>query len=374
MARMTQAEKNAEYRKERKKLLQNVRRMKNRGYDISGIKIPEIPADRKIRQSDINAIKKSNIDRYKNASLTTEVTYKRGLQTITETRTFKGEKARTVERRRAVAKGQEERKKYKGLPKSARDDYRWLRDNRERYGDNIIDADTFLNEVKFRTAHGEKYGSDYELDDDGTDYYYRVGDEWFHGETQEYVDAYFDYQRKGTKPSEDAVWVESLNQWVVPSLEIDEKKNVYFMDIETGEVLDLPYGAKKPKLGDFVRIMPSKDRGEKLYETIMHNLEIMEQYQGDPKHGRNVKHDEYTRENATKIKEGLQSLHQTNPSALFDALDAMGGEDIVSVDYMYRQGGYIAYIMKIEQAFDYLGYDFDLDEDEGDYDEGNFEY
>ena len=54
MARMTQAEKNEAYRKERRKLLQNVRRMEKRGYDISGIKIPEIPTDRKIKSGEFS--------------------------------------------------------------------------------------------------------------------------------------------------------------------------------------------------------------------------------------------------------------------------------------------------------------------------------
>lgn len=373
MARMTQSEKNSAYRKERKKLLQNVRRMEKRGYDISGIDIPSIPHG-KIKKSDIEAIKKANINRYKNASLTTEVTYKHGLQTVTETRTFKGERARTIERRRATVKGQAERNKQRGIPKEAREHYRWLRDNKDRYGDMIVDADAFLSEVRSRSSYGEVYGSDYELDEDGQDYWYRVGDEWFHGETQEYVDAYYDFQQKGTKPSEDAVWDENNGVWRTPSLEIDEQKNVYYMDIETGEVIELPYGAKKPfAMGEYIRIMPTKERGEKMYETIMHDLDIMEQYQGNPQHGKNTKHDAITRENATKIKEGLEKLYNENRNALYDALDAYG-DDIISVDYMYRAGGYQNYLLKLASAFQYRGYGFDLDEDEGDYDEGNFEY
>jgi hypothetical protein len=145
---------------------------------------------------------------------------------------------------------------------------------------------------------------------------------------------------------------------------------------ETGEVIERNWGANKPKIEgrNFVRILPESAQGEIIYRNAIAELEIMEAYTGNPKHGKNTKHDSIVRQNATSIKEALQNAYEKNPSAVQNAImHTNPDQDFHSVQYMYRAGAYGAYITRFGFILDQLDMNVDYESEE-DYDEGNFEY
>ena len=345
MARMTQSEKNEAYRKERRKLQQNVRRMKKRGYDVSNIQIPKIPTDRKIRQSDINELKKINKNRYEKASYTT-VIYgaNKKHEREPQRKTYTGKKAQTMARRESARKAANTRKAKdrirKNYPYASKAEIDWRYDFEKRISE-------LENAEESTSASDDDYGFD---DSDFNDNY--TGDEY----------------------SDDAVWDPINHEWVEPTLDINTDDYDYFEDRETGEIYEFPKGSKNPDPSRFSKVLPSSDRGEKIYDDAISQLEIMEEYEGDPGHGRDKKHDETTRENASRIKDLLKRLHDENPDALSKALDSIG-DDLLTTDVKYYKGGYNALAFKIAQALAYNGYDIMPSEyGEGDYDEGNYYY
>lgn len=346
MARMTQSEKNEAYRKARRNLQQNVRRMEKRGYDVSSINIPEIPVDRKIRQSDINQLKKINTNRYKDVTYETYIWGKDEYgERALERKTYKGERAKTMARRESAQKGVTTRRiknrireQYPGASKEEID-WRYKREREQA-------------EERWRRE------------------YYGKNDDF--GGSIDSIDSEDFPEIKG--PSDDAVWDENAREWREPSLTVDTDAYDYFQDRETGEIIELPKGSKNPNPNTYMRTLPQRESGEKMYDNAISQLSIYEEYMGDPKHGRDKKHDETTRENATKIRELLEKLHAENPDALYKALETIG-EPLLTTDIKYFKGGYNNMAFQIAQALSYNGYDITPSEyDEGDYDEGNFEY
>lgn len=108
-----------EYRRVRKNLLQNVRRLEERGYDVSKIDVPDIPE--KITRRDINALKKINTNRYKKSTYEVEVVKNKGRKNERiEVTKVSGEKYRKQERKQASEKAaatRRENKKLKEKPK-----------------------------------------------------------------------------------------------------------------------------------------------------------------------------------------------------------------------------------------------------------------
>ena len=345
MARLTQAEKNEAYRNERRKLLQNVRRMKKRRYDVSDIKIPEIPTDRKIRQSDINALKKLNASRYDKATFKTVIWARNehGEKGIVW-KTFKGKKAQVMVRR----KGSEKAVTTKRLKEKIRREY----------------PGATKEEINWRLERQRKQ-ADEEWRQERARIFEQVEEE-----LAEWRESTFE----GEEHSSDAVFNPNTGEWVEPSLTVDTDAYDYYQDRETGEIIELPKGSKNPNPNTFMRTLPQRESGEKMYDNALSQLSIYEEYMGDPKHGRDKKHDETTRENATKIRELLEKLHAENPDALYKALETIG-EPLLATDIKYFKGGYNNMAFQIAQALSYNGYDITPSEyDEGDYDEGNYEY
>ena len=110
---------NKEYADQRKLLLQNVRRLEARGYDVSGIKIPEIP--KKKERKDINEIKRINANRYKNATFEVEVIKNKGRKNerieVAKVKGTKYVKQENKIRAEKAAATRRENKKLKEKPK-----------------------------------------------------------------------------------------------------------------------------------------------------------------------------------------------------------------------------------------------------------------
>lgn len=320
-----------EYRRVRENLQQNVRRLKKRGYDVGAIEIPKIPE--KIGKKAINELKKLNERRYQLATKIELVKHRDATgQIVEELQRVSGKVARGYERRRAGAKASythKERRKTQAKRKSEK------RTETPTKREPIVTTDF------------------YDYDDS---YYERYDDEPVHSE-----DAVFDYNSE---------------EWIEPSPEPDFEKNAYFMDTETGEIVERPWGAKKPKREgtEFVRVLPPTEQGKLAYEKAIQDLDLMSSYMGDKGHGRNLKHDAITRQNADEIKKALEEMHGKNPALVEEALLwTFTDADYHSPDYMYRAGGYKAYLGFFNNILSNLGENVSYETDE-DYDEGNFDY
>ena len=100
-----------QYAKERAKLLRNISSLENRGYDVSSIEIPDIPANAPSAR-DVERLKNLNKKRYDKATKTVAIERKRGQTTEHEIIQLSGKAARTLEhKKRAQAKQNAE--KYK---------------------------------------------------------------------------------------------------------------------------------------------------------------------------------------------------------------------------------------------------------------------
>ncbi len=361
MAYKSQKVLKAEYTKARRNLQQNVRRLAKRGYDVSDIVIPAIP-EGKIKQSYINQLNKLNTQRYE-LSTKIELVTKRDItgEYVQTLERVSGKRARGFERRRAGAKAvaTKQDKEYKAQrQKSINRLEREAKEKKEKeYLQYLYDAN-YIKPVE----------SDY-VDENG-DYFI------------DYVDTGDDFKDYSSiKPEpyydeiEGKVFDPRSGEYIEPT-DVDFDQYSYYMDTETGEIIERPKYAKKPKSEDanYVRIMSTEDVGKLAYKRAIEELNIMSSYMGDPKHGKNTKHDERVRANADQIKAKLESLHSENPGAVERALSYTNSSgDFHSVDFMYRAGGYGAYLYYFESLLESLGADMDYESEE-DYDEGNFEY
>lgn len=359
MAYKSQKVLKAEYTKARRNLQQNVRRLAKRGYDVSDIVIPSIP-EGKMKQSYINQLNKLNTQRYE-LSTKVETVTKRTLsgEYIDVEERISGKRARGFERRRAGSRAAFTRKE---------------RVNEQKQRTNRIEKEA-KEKVKREPGIGKIY--DYAGIEKPSDYVDEDGDYFI-----DYVDTGDDYTTKTferPKPYydevEDKVFDPKTGEFVEPS-DIDFEQYSYWEDVETGEVYERPKGAKRPKVEGvtFKRVFSQAEQGELAYQRAMDDLATMEQYKGHPTRKRGSKHDATVHENASGIKAFLQAYHASNPEIVGKVLmNTLWEKDYHSPDFMYRAGGYQAYIAYFMNAVQNLGADVDFESEE-DYDEGNFDY
>lgn len=359
MAYKSQKVLKAEYTKARRNLQQNVRRLEKRGYDVSDIVIPAIP-EGKMKQSYINQLNKLNTQRYE-LSTKVETVTKRTLsgEYIDVEERISGKRARGFERRRAGSRAAFTRKE---------------RVNEQKQRTNKIEKEA-KEKVKREPGIGKIY--DYVGVEKPSDYIDEDGDYFI-----DYVDTGDDYTTKTferPKPyydeAEDKVFDPKTGEFVEPS-DIDFEQYSYWEDVETGEIYERPKGAKKPKVegATFKRVFSQSEQGELAYQRAMDDLATMEQYKGHPTRKRGSKHDATVHENASGIKAFLQAYHASNPEIVGKALmNTLWEKDYHSPDFMYRAGGYQAYIAYFMNVVQNLGADVDFESEE-DYDEGNFDY
>lgn len=359
MAYKSQKVLKAEYTKARRNLQQNVRRLAKRGYDVSDIVIPAIP-EGKIKQSYINQLNKLNTQRYE-LSTKIETVTKRTLtgEYIDVEERISGKRARGFERRRAGSRAAFTRKEHVNEQKQRTN--RLERETKEKKEKEYLQ---YLYDANYIKPSEPDY-----IDEDG-DYFI------------DYVDTgddFKDYSDVKPKPYydevEDKVFDPKTGEFVEPS-DIDFEQYSYWEDVETGEIYERPKGAKKPKVegATFKRVFSQSEQGELAYQRAMDDLSTMEQYKGHPTRKRGSKHDATVHENASGIKAFLQAYHASNPDIVGKVLmNTLWEKDYHSPDFMYRAGGYQAYIAYFMNAVQNLGADMDYESEE-DYDEGNFEY
>lgn len=359
MAYKSQKVLKAEYKKARRNLQQNVRRLAKRGYDVSDIVIPAIP-EGKMKQSYINQLNKLNIQRYELSSKIELVKHRDITGEYVETlERVSGKRARGFERRRAGSRAAFTRKENVKA-----------QIERERIDKRAQEKNEFIKEKGRKNFEEYYYGTQYDVD---------------YSDDELYIENFDDYVDTGLpkiKEPEGPYYDEYTGKVIDPikgelkESDVDFSKYSYYMDTETGEIIETNKGAKRPKVegAEFVRIMSTEDAGKLAYKRAIEELNIMSSYMGDPKHGKNLKHDERVRANADQIKAKLEALHGENPGAVERALSYTNSSgDFHSVDFMYRAGGYGAYLYYFESLLESLGADMDYESEE-DYDEGNFEY
>lgn len=349
-----------EYVKIRYNFIRNVRSLESRGYDVSEIKIPDIPE--KIGKREINALLKLKENRY-NLVTKVETVTKRSItgEYIDVEERITGKRARRFERKRSG---------YKGVATKQEKEYKAQRQK---------SINRLEREAKEKAQHDyikSLYDAGYAKPSDYIDADY---------DDDLYIDNFDDYVDSGSiKPAEpEGPYYDEYTGKVMDPIkgelkesDVDFSQYSYYMDTETGEIVERPKGAKRPKVegAEFVRIMSTEDAGKLAYKRAIEELNIMSSYMGDPKHGKNLKHDERVRANADQIKAKLEALHGENPGAVERALSYTNSSgDFHSVDFMYRAGGYGAYLYYFESLLESLGADMDYESEE-DYDEGNFEY
>lgn len=360
MARKPQAVLKAEYKTARRNLLQNVRRLKKRGYDVSDIKIPAIPKGN-IKQADIREITNLDKTRYEKATKIELVKHRDKHGKITDVlERVSGTKAKYLEKVRAGRKTSATLKeKYK-----ARKQHKEYQRKQEKPASEPLKRYADPQDYYGQSTEDDLAGI---LWDDGTP---MDPSDWG-GDVSDP-----DRNAKPFYSDELGVYDPVEGKFVDESEEPDFEEYAYYMDTETGEVIERNWGANKPKIEgrNFVRILPESAQGEIIYRNAIAELEIMESYSGNPKHGKNTKHDSIVRQNATSIKEALQNAYEKNPSAVQNAiLHTNPDQDFHSVQYMYRAGAYGAYITRFGFILDQLDMNVDYESEE-DYDEGNFEY
>lgn len=343
-AEIEQAKLREQYSKTRSNLLQNIRRMKSRGYDIDAIDVPEIPTD-KITKTDINKLTSLNNRRYKlstklelvrHKDLTGE--YREDLEAIS------GTKARKLEEKRQKEKAALHSKAYNKMSAEQKAEYKEIKKiAKEAEGEKAREYKEIAKEyIRLASDKDEEYG-----------------------ETWEYKNGEI---------------VSLSSEWLIRYTEENEAipeytgNKVGFYNPKTGEFEVREYGEGKPVDEHFKRVFSKSDAGQLAYEKAIQDLNLMESYIGNPKHGKNKKHDNIVRENASGIKEFLEGLHAQYPTAVEEAiLWTMSEVDYHSPDFMYRAGGYQAYKFFFKSILRNLGENVDFEEDE-DYDEGNFGY
>lgn len=349
----------AEYRKARRNLLQNVRRLEKRGYDVSAINIPSIP-EGNIKKAHIKELNKLNNARYDLATKQ-ELVSKRlpSGEKVEVLETVSGKRGRFYERKRAGSKAVATRQYNEYKAQKQRSINRLEREQKEKETREKLNQ---LYDSGF-SKPSDYYENDFEdslkIDDfDDSD---SSNDEPLR--TEPFYDPYTD-----------AVYDPVTDQYYTPS-EIDFEKNVYYENQETGEIIERPWGAKPPRTGDtYTRILPQTENTKAAYEHAMSELDVMVNYVGNPKHGKNEKHDAITRYNASSIKGTLERLHEMDPAKVENAIYSSDYvKDYHSVQFMYSGGGYERYLNYFSTILSGLGVDVDPELDE-DYDEGNFEY
>lgn len=360
-AQIKERELREEYNRVRRNLKRNVKSLENRGYDTSAITIPERPTG-KIGKREINEIVRLDNKRYKLATKEVIVPKKVNGEWDLVPEKVTGRRARRFERKISSQKAtatrrEKERNRDRAISKkvseksptnskSAKDELNRLYENGYTKPDDYYESST-----------------DYYVDDFDEDYGFPSDAEYEPVKSEPVYDA-----------STDTVFDPATGE-VFESSDLDFEKNVYFANAETGEIIERPYGARRPKDGNtYYRIMPPEYNAKMAYEKAMQELEIMANYQGDSKHGKNAKHDGVVRYNAQAIKEAIERMHDEFPSNVENAIYVSNYmSDYHSVEFMYRNGGYERYVSTFAQLAKVLGLDIIGEMDE-DYDEGNYDY
>ena len=252
---------NEEYAHERKLLLQNIRRLEARGYDVSAITIPEIPKQKK--KEHIKELKKINADRYKKATFEVEVIKNKGRKNERiEVAKVKGTKYVKQENKIRAEKAAATRRENKKLKeeKTKITDYGIGKITVRPIGDDVEDDIEFRDAIIGGTGSGETkskggYGSELDNVQLGT---------WFNPETGEI--------REGKKP----------------------RYGTWYNEIEAREWYD-----------------------QNIYQNVIKKVENMQIYEGKTKRSMQI------RSNADRIRNKIEEEYKKNPKNVTRVLSEM---------------------------------------------------
>lgn len=302
MAKKKKSKTQIEYERVRSNLLQNIRRLEKRGYDV-GIDVPKRPD--KITKKDIRELKDLNRRRYKFATYeTSEIVGEPGSERI-ETVRISGYEARKRERKIAAGKGK---------------------------------TTKLINKAKRSTQELQDYRKDH------TPY------------TDEYAGTDWEYEkyREERRRSADILREEGEK--------VSQQPADYY-NPETGEVIPASEHMMLPRSerDQFVKILPRNEMTDLRYNHVMQMLETMAQYDGyvrydnkGHKHRSSKKHDETTRSNAEAIKSFIEQKYEENPeetAEILEEMDEQGSFD--APDFFYFVGGYQKFLYEFEMMFNY---------------------
>ena len=309
-----------EYRRVRKNLLQNVRRLEERGYDVSKIDVPDIP--KKITRRDINALKKLDKNRYKKATYEVEVIKNKGRKNERiEVTKVSGEKYRKQERKQASEKAAATRRENKIIKKQKeqKEFQDWV-DEVNKYKDIDITRD-------------EPYKMRPDLSDNPP--YYPEDDD-FDSDDISPIDDYDDWDNssgKSTRP---------YGEW---------------FNKDTGEIITgpRPYGDDWISASDAIR-----DYFDKSFESAMKRVEDMQFYEGKDKRARDI------RSNADKIADKLRDEYSRDPIKTGKVIKEMEDMGLFEdVETWYFSGGYNKFVYNFNYMFNlFADYGAINDEDE----------
>ena len=299
-----------EYRRVRKNLLQNIRRLEERGYDVSKIDVPDIP--NKITRRDINALKKLDKDRYKKATYEVEVIKNKGRKNerieVTKVKGTKYVKQENKIRAEKAAATRRENKKLKEEKKKIKI-YDTGGITQLPLPDEIGDETGFRDGVILETGGGEiktkgGYGSELDSIELAT---------WFNPETGEI--------REGRKP----------------------RYGTWYNEIEAREWYD-----------------------QNMYQNVIKKVENMQIYEGKTKRSMQIK------SNADLIRNKIEEEYKKNPknvTRVLSEMESTGALDDVEIWYFAHGFNKFAYnFMMYLDLFDENGVIND-EEEYTDYDE-----
>lgn len=279
-----------EYRRVRKNLLQNVRRLEERGYDVSKIDVPDIPE--KITRRDINALKKLDKNRYKQATYEVEVVKNKGRKNERiEVTKVSGEKYRKQERKQSAEKAAATRRENKIIRQQEEEKKKLIPDVTKLPPVTISDSD-FYDESGYND-----YGDVAPIDD------------------------YDDYDQglgKSTRPS---------GQWY---------------NQVTGEKYDGP----RPYGDDWVTWDYAQENFfGGVYDRTLKDVETMGVYEGKGKRSQQI------RTNADKIHDTLTEMYEKNPVGVTKVLkDMEENGKLKSVEYWYFPDGHARFEFDLKIA------------------------
>lgn len=266
-----------EYRRVRKNLLQNIRRLEDRGYDVSKINVPDIPE--KITRRDINALKKLDKNRYKQATYEVEVVKNKGRKNERiEVTKVSGEKYRKQERKISAEKAAATRRVQREEKK--KEDYKNLQFDKLSTGDITYDDYVELT-----------------------------------GET---IDSY------------ERAKIENITRKY--STESDRPDFGTWFNPETGEIKE----GRKPRYGNWLMGQEAIDAYQKsVYETALKRVENMQIYEGKDKRARQIK------SNADRIRQKIEEEYEKNPKAVTKVISEMASTGALEdVEVWYFAKGY----------------------------------
>ena len=299
-----------EYRKARKNLLQNIRRLEKRGYDVSKIKIPDIP--KRITQKSIKKLKEINEQRYNKATKTRiKFNPKTGKE---EKITEKGLRAKYHEKVESTRKAIEKRKENK---------------NRR-----------IIEDIHRRNEDYVKQG-------------YRVDWSTYKDyETREIQREVLEGNIKEEKNLPELYDIDEQTGEIIPKkvTEIDIESGEYYYDASTGEIFSGDDVPESDRNRPYIIALSQQETREKIYTNALNELDIMIQYEGTSNDSDSKIR--ATHANAQAIKDFVMSEYEKDPYRVAQVLkNMMDNNNFHSVDYMYRTGGYSKFLSYYETSF-----------------------